>query len=304
MPNATDVRRILCPVDGSDFTAPVLTHALALARWYGASVTALHVMAPWIPAGRLASHRAWEGPVEEMRRAEMDHLHALIAPLTAGAPVEVTTSEGDPAKEIVAYAGDRQIDLVVMGTHGRSGFDRFALGSVAEKVLRKAPCPVLTLPESAIQHAGELAYGHILCATDFSEAADAGLRFAGALAIRAGARMTVVHAIDGSEAFEVPRDVPLTAEGLRQQEDDSVRRRLHAAVASFVRGDVDVEEVVVRGKAHHQILDLAAERAIDVIVMGVQGRGAVDLSLFGSTTNQVVRRATCPVLTVRGRRGH
>jgi len=282
-------RKILCAVDLSDFAAPILAHAVALARDYRAEVAAVHVFATWAPPPGIELSPGWTMHVPDMREEITKGLRTLVEPFVLGGrPVPLHTTEGDAAREIVRYADDWGADLVVIGTHGRSGFDRFALGSVAEKVLRKASCPVLTLPPGAARCVVDVAYRHMLCPTDFSECSADALDFAVTLAVRADADVTALHVIEAPDGEQEPHG---------ETERDALREFTTAHTVTGCR----ISELVVRGRPHREILRVATERQADLVVMGVRGRGPVDLTLFGSTTNQVVRRAACPVMTVRGR---
>src|SRR5688500_17795398 len=169
-----EIRRILCPVDFSDYSRRALDHAIAIARWYGSTVTALHVVSPAPAAG----YGPGPGTFPPMVLTAVHRAH-LLAETRAfveaeGAPgvgTEAVVREGQTAAEIVDQATGMNADLLVIGTHGRSGFERLLLGSVAEKVLRKARCPVLTVPgrlPDAVP-AGPGLFKRILCAVDFSE---------------------------------------------------------------------------------------------------------------------------------------
>ena len=239
--------------------------------------------------------------VPEARDVITKELHALVEPFSAGTgPVRLHTAEGDAAKEIVRYADEWTADLLVIGTHGRSGFDRFALGSVAEKVLRKASCPVLTLPPGAARTVDGVAYRHVLCPTDFSECSEGALDFAVALALRADATVTALHVVDTLDGQHDSNGPTYIAE-LRRKHMESEHNSLRELMATRAATGCRITELVVSGRPHREILRVATEHQADVIVLGVRGRGSVDLALFGSTTNQVVRRSTCPVITVRGR---
>jgi nucleotide-binding universal stress UspA family protein len=293
--------KILCPVDLSDFSKPVLAHAVALGRWYRADVTALHVFASWAPPASLATYPGWMMQVPEARESITKELRALTEPFASGgSAVPLRTSEGDASAEIVRAAADMHADLVVMGTHGRSGFDRLTLGSVTEKVLRKASCPVLTIPPNAPRTPDAVEYRRILCPTDFSECSTQALELATSLALTTRASITLLHVVE-TEGDESPSDQPDDVKELRRRRD-AATSRLHASIASHIEPALDVATGVALGKPHREILRAAAEHHSDVIVMGVRGRGPVDLTLFGSTTNQVVRRSTCPVITVRSLR--
>jgi nucleotide-binding universal stress UspA family protein len=199
-------------------------------------------------------------------------------------------------------------DLLTIGTHGRSGFDRFVLGSVAEKVLRKASCPVLTVPRQAPDAVpvAPVVFKRILCPIDFSDSSMHALNYAMSLAQEADASLTVLHVmvydleIEAPEMYEtVLADRRLSVTDYRRRCEEHSRERLRAAVPETVGAYCTVEVLLASGKPYREILRVAAEQQTDLIVMGVQGRGAADLMVFGSTTQHVVRQATCPVLTIR-----
>ena len=177
-----------------------------------------------------------------------------------------------------------------MGPHGRSGLDRLLLGSVTEKVLRKANCPVLTVPP---QHpdavpASPVLFKQILCPVDFSDCSMEALRYATSLAQEADAHLAVLHVL--SFELDTAPDVDnaiLTDDGMtvgdyRRQREEEAWRRLKEAVPGTVAEYCSVETLVASGKPSREILRVAAERMF-----------------FGSTTNHAVRHAQCPVLTPR-----
>jgi nucleotide-binding universal stress UspA family protein len=195
------------------------------------------------------------------------------------------------------HAQSLSADLIVIGTHGRSGFERLVLGSVAEKVLRKAKCPVMTVPPPAAA-TSKLSFAHLLCPVDFSDSSIAALRFSFSLARESHARLTLLHLFEWPSDEASARRVLETSEYHRQWEDET-RQELEALIPDDVRNWCTPEPKLAFGKAYQQILSLGTAEDVDLIVMGVQGRNALDLMLFGSTTNQVVRQAACPVLTLR-----
>jgi nucleotide-binding universal stress UspA family protein len=184
---------------------------------------------------------------------------------------------------------------VVMGTHGPSGFGRFVLGSVTETVLRRVACPVLTVPVHAPAHPGSMFFKRVVCATDFSPASAAAVGYAASLAEEADGSLILVHVLDRERAERRPPG----ANGHEPHFECAARMMLRAALPPERREWCSVEDVVVSGKPASEILRLAEERAAGLIVMGVHGRGILDLMAFGSVTHEVVRDAACPVLTVR-----
>ena len=299
------IRRILCPLDFSRFSRHALEQAVALARESGAVVSALHVfsLAP-VADVVLAVVPASGGPERRAapeRAALLSELREFTGEVdSAGVTLRTAIDEGDPVVRILDHAVDEAADLIVMGTHGRAGFERLLLGSVAEKVLRKAPCPVLTVPPRAISPKRGLTFGNILCAVDFSAASLRALDYAASLATPGGPGLTVLNVVElfadgASLREEVALDTPSFRAGLRH----SALERLHDTVPPEVRAHCPVTEVVTMGKAWKDILHVAAEKAADVIVLGVKGRSTADLFFFGSTTQHVVRQSACPVLTIR-----
>jgi nucleotide-binding universal stress UspA family protein len=193
-------------------------------------------------------------------------------------------------------------DLIVLSTHGRSGFDRFALGSVTEKVLRKASCPVLVVPAHDERPPQPFtSYTHVVCAVDFSECSKRAMAVAGSLAAQSGATLTLAHVIEARERGAAPKGSAIAM--LRETQLESAREEMQAAGAALraarATATVSIDEVIVFGIPHDELLRLADERRAGILVVGVRGRNAVDLTIFGSTTNQLVRRARIPVLTVR-----
>jgi nucleotide-binding universal stress UspA family protein len=226
-------------------------------------------------------------------------MSALMAPANAaGVHAVAEVREGHPATETVRTAQELGADLIVMGTHGRTGVRHWALGSGAETVLRRAACPVLTVPPRADDAPDPMFFKRILCATDFSPAAEAAVQYASALAAEADASLSLVHVIDQSRPGPRPETVA-AGDGEPHAFERAARARLRRAVPGEAREWCHVREIEAHGPAAPEILRLAAEQEAGLIVMGVHGRSPLDLMAFGSVTHQVVREAACPVLTLR-----
>jgi nucleotide-binding universal stress UspA family protein len=135
---------------------------------------------------------------------------------------------------------------------------------------------------------------------DFSPSALQAFGFAVDLARQANGSVTVLHVIEWLAEEEPRAHAHFNVSEYRQYLTGDAHARLQALLADEPRAWCETEEVVVIGRAHREVLATAAARQTDLIVMGAQGRGSVGLALFGSTTQHVVRAATCPVLTVRG----
>jgi nucleotide-binding universal stress UspA family protein len=302
-----EIRRILCPVDYSEHSRRALDYAIGIARWYDSTVTVFHVVslspamaystpvafpAPaWLPA---TDRTRIFGALKEFARAEGGSI----------VPIEVDVGEGNPATEILAKSTAMSNDLLVLGTHGLSGFDRLLLGSVTEKVLRKAACPVLSVPSHApdLVPVAPALFRRILCAVDFSKCSLHALQYALSLAQEANASLLVLNVLELPVGPSDPRAPAGLPHGLLEYVaavESNRRNELAALVPDEAKAYCSVETRLLEGKPYQEILRVAEEEQIDLIVMGVRGRGAADLLLFGSTVQHVVRQASCPVLTLR-----
>ena len=294
------IRHALCPIDFSECSRHALDHAIAMAHLYGGRVTVLHVTsetagtmlfagAP-LPGSTPPTRADLTARVEAFVRGEggtLDHIDIRVV------------DHGNVARAILEEAERIHPDVVVIGTHGRSGFDRLVLGSVAERVLRRATCPVLTVPPKAPDAvaAGPILYGRILCGVDLSDASYAALDRAMALARESRGWLGVAHVVELLPGSDGP--LPAALEPLATQWADEARSQFAARIPRDLRERCTVEELIVRGNPRRLILRLAEERRADLIVIGAHGKGAVDRMLFGSSAEGVVRGARCPVLTVR-----
>ena len=300
------VRHILCPVDFSDMSRHALDHAVAFARWYKARVTVLHAHQIAMPNLGMP----YVGPTslepfvltETDRRELLDRLDEYVAADRASSGVDIETvideAVSAPAA-ILQHASTDNADLIVIGTHGRSGFDRFVLGSVAEKVLRKSCCPVLTVPPHIPEAVPRRldAMERIVCGIDFSASSLRALEYASSLAAQSGARVTVLHVLDVPPAGA---DLSGLA-GFRAALFNDAHHRLDEAITIAVPQGVPTDSLLLAGKSYRELLRVAGEQDANLIVLGVQGHGIIDRAFFGSTADHVVREAACPVLTLRAR---
>ena len=294
---------ILCPVDFSEFSRHALDCAVRLARWNKAHVLALHVFANWPAVDVVPSLASGTLPAISLKNVDrevlLEVLREFVAPYAKEhVSVEALVAESpDVHREILAQAEANHVGLIVIGSHGRSGWQRLLLGSVTEKVLRASRCPVMVVPPHATSTAAssDRPFARILCPVDFSCDAIAALSRATELACRAGSTVTVLDVIDVPAAlYEMPGFDIAT---YRSDAVAKSRKRLSELIPERTARALDV--VVAEGRPDQEILRVAAEREIDLIVMGVSSRRAVDLAVFGSTTHRVLRGASCPVLTVR-----
>lgn len=293
------ISQILCPVDLSDASATAFAYASMLSRWYDAPVTAIQMIWVGVPTMSPAA-----SPFVLTAAQVQDFTHDLETFVTANTPpgstrASVVLREGPMVQGILEEARTRGADLIVMGTHGRGGFEHLVLGSVTEKVLRKATIPVLTVPPAVTQvPAAAQPFTAVLCAVDFSPASLRALRYAESLAAEGGKRLILLHVLDWVADRPLPSGLGTEIVAAQRRQESAALQELRSTVSADVRAWCTCEELTAIGRPYEQILRVADEQHADLIVLGVHGRHAIERALFGSTTNQVVRRATCPVLTV------
>jgi len=289
--------RILCPVDFSEHSAHAVAHAVAMTRWYEARLTMLYV---WINQGAADLPPLVLG--DDERAHILEDMGRLAGP-HQGVSIDFLVREAaDVHQEILDQTDALGADLLVLGSHGRTGVQRLLLGSVTEKLLRRGMCPLMVVPRGApgIDPAELVRFERILCPVDFSEASLNALTYAMSIAQESDADLTVMHAIEvPPELSEYMPPADFNLDAIRAAAVATSLERLRDLIPDSVRTFCTVETTVVEGAAYRQVLHVAAERHSDLIVMGVRGRGALDVLVFGSNTARVTRAATCPVLVLR-----
>ena len=289
------ISRILCPIDFSEFSVKAYDYAQSLAWHYKASLLLEHVtesLTPMYPY--YAFPNAYVEISQELRAHAEQQLQEFAKTHTRhGVQPECSVHEGVVTNVILDLAEGQAVSLIVMGTHGLRGIEHLTLGSVTEKVLRKARCPVLAVCKAAHHFAAqagvpELAeVQRILYCTDFSEYSQQAWNHAVSLAVEYHAKLTLLHVLeDVSSSSDIEDE---TAKALQ---------RLEEQISPWARENVVTKPVVRIGKAYQQIIQLALESQTDLVIMGVRGRHALDLAVFGSTTYRVVQSGPCPVLAV------
>jgi nucleotide-binding universal stress UspA family protein len=292
-----EIKFILCPIDFSEFSVTAYHHALSLADHYQAQLVAQHIVELWrhpsasfaASAGLYAEFRQalQESGMKQLQEFVKNHTHDEIQP-------ELIVHEGIAPDSILSFAQAHKTDVIVMGTHGRRGYDRLMLGSVTDRVMRTAPCPVLAVskpPHDSVAAGKERGHVHhlsrILFCADFSENSERALNYAISATAEYDAELTLLHVLEG---------VPSPAK--TEEAIAAATERLDKLIPPEGRKHVKIKTAVRIGKPYWQIIQLALEAQIDLVTMGVRGRGALDLAVFGSTTYRVIQLGSCPVLAV------
>lgn len=288
------IERILCPLDFSEFSTKAFDYARSLARHYEAKLILAHVVQPVFSAYPSYVYPDMVNDIFQDLRVHAERQLSEFAASHASDGVQMVTlvREGAVTESVLALAESEAVNLIVMGTHGRHGFDHLLLGSVTEKVLRKACCPVLAVRAPAhdfvtAEGADPVHLRKILFGTDFSPHSERALEYALSLAEEYNAELTLLNVLE-----EIPPSTDLstiTADVVRQ---------LEAPIPAEARDRCTIKPRLRVGRPYQEIIRYARETETDLVVLGVRGRNALDLALFGSTTHRVIQSGPCPVLAV------
>jgi nucleotide-binding universal stress UspA family protein len=285
--SSISLANILFATDFSRQSSLALTYVLPIARKYGATIYPTHVMPEQI--GLPASAREGLRALGVQRGSDTQDAVASLRAQLGNVPHEILSRKGDVWAELSKIVKTNKIDLIVAGTHGRSGVRKFLLGSVAETIFRHAPCPVLTVGPAVSGEPESIVNLHeILFATDLSAVSMAALPYAISLAEENHARLYILH---------------VAAQSAAAVDEDMLKHKIRGLVPEAARLMSQPKVIVEYGLPADRILSVSQELAIDLIVLGVKCAPAhFDASphLPLATAYKVVSLATCPVLTVRG----
>jgi nucleotide-binding universal stress UspA family protein len=305
----SSLNSVLCAVDLSELSIPALAWADAVSQWYRSELRVLHVVPSFeptaLPSGALFEPVQFLYPMTEEQIQERLRDAMRMSGVSADRATAVAKA-GNPVDVIVDQAQAIGADLVVMATHGRSGWNRVMLGSVTEKVLRRVQCPVLTVPPLAGTSAmaatpapARPALKAVLCPVDFSAASLDAMEFAIDVAHRAGASVTFLHVVEWLAEQDAREFAHFAVPEFPRVLIQDARAELESLVETQRRAGQRVTVEVAAGRAHRHIAAVATGMKADLIVLGAHGRGGPPIAALGSTVEQVVRSAPCPVLTVR-----
>jgi nucleotide-binding universal stress UspA family protein len=285
------LKNVLFATDFSPCSNAALPYALAIARQYGAKLFGAHVL----PSEDylFVAPNAWPGYVRQEEELQQEASARLEEQIRA-VPHEVLSGIGDVWNVLSRLIGKHDIDLIVVGTHGRTGARKLVMGSVAEKIFRQAACPVLTVGPNVVRQQKSVAeFNQILLATDFGEESVAAAPYAISLAQEHQAHLSLLHVLEQPHVGTVDLE----------SNSDFLVRRLQELVPKDAELWCHPEYFVQFGLPAERILQFSATHGTDLIVMGVRpthGTVSTVTHLAHTTAQHIVAHATCPVLTVRG----
>ena len=293
-------KKILCATDFSDFSNHTISYGVALAKEFEAKLFVSHV----IDLSSVAIYGEFQlDPVGQQNRI-MEDADTQLKELTGDQPIswEPLITVGKPADEISRVVEEKDIDLVITATRGRSGLKRIILGSVTERLMRTLTCPLLVVnsPEHKFVSAADQAIKleKILVGCDFSPDSGQAFKHALSLAQEFQAELHLAHVIEPPTQSGLHKEDKPVLEEMQQNYQDLLIRKLKEMVPAEARNWCTPQTGLLEGQPYEEIVTYAESKDIDMIVLGVRGHGLVKTLFLGSTTDRVVRRSPCPVLSV------
>jgi len=280
-----NLTQILAPVDLSEGGITALQYARLFAGAFSANLTVMYVDPVFFPVDVTAPHAtagAFERIVSDATRKEVEE---YAAKALANAKYDLIVESGQPVHAILRTAHELSADLLVMGTHALRGWRRAVLGSVTEGVLHGTTAPILTVSRShgvPVMH-GPVGVTRIVCPVNFSDTAHESMRYAAQLAEKFAAELVAVHVIEpGSHVLPA----------------GSSECRVREWIGEDLGEVMSFRELTMRGGAAERVLDCVDDLGADLLVIGAQHKLFRETTVIGTTTERLVRFASCPVLTI------
>ena len=277
---------VLCPTDFSGMATLALKFGKMVSTGFEARMIVLfadHFEPP--PYFTPGQENKLIKSMERSRKAATVHLARYIREnLGEETQAEALVMEDRPDQAILKTAEARNADLIVMGTHGRSGWSRFMLGSVTERILREIDRPVLTVRFKESEGVTASVFiKKILCPVNYTEAAHFSLDHAVAMAECFRADLTVLHVIESPSG---------------EESEQAAQKTLCSWIPAEMRSRCNLREFIRRGTAAEQIIETSLSLGCDLIVIGAQHKRFSDTAVIGTTTSRVTQHAPCPVLVI------
>jgi len=289
-----NTERLLLATDSSEFSEGAIREAVKMAKRCGSKLTAISVIET-NPEFESTAPQVLEKLEKEVR----SHLGTVQARAKQeGVACEVVVHEGeDSYKYIVDEAVAQKSTMIIMGRRGKKGFRRLVMGSTTSWTIGHSPCSVLVVPRNA-----QVEFKSVVVATDGSPHSSAAASEAIGIAKRNSAKLTVLAVVPADIAM--PTDIDFAAiqrEKLADQEMQVAEKNAKAVKEAAQKAGVDAQAFVMSGKPADAIMEIAKDKAADLIVVGSHGRTGLDRLLMGSVAERVIVLATCAVLVAKGK---
>ncbi len=294
------VTHVLVPTDFSPSSVPAFRYAVEWAKVFEAELTLLHVHS--LQPGLDIDAGIAQKFLDEQRKVAREELEKLLTEAQQQVPkATMELVAGLPSECICQIAREKKCDLIMMGTHGWTGFNRVLFGSVAERVIQRAPCPVLSIPhreaeDVSAMHTLQMLPRQVVLPMEFSDCSMDAYEYAVQIAKWFDAPLTLVHAI---EPLSYSLDFTLTHPLQEKTNRDKVEKRLSDLTTVLSDQGLSARYELLDKPTVDGILETSAIQQADLIVMGTHGRKGLSRMVLGSTACKVLEQSPYPVLTVK-----
>ena len=294
------VTHILFATDFSPCSTPAFRYAVEWAKVFNAHITVFHGI--YLQTGFDIDAGIAQRYLDEQRNIAQEHLHKLLEEThQQGLKASLETRTGLPSSQICDLARETKADLIITGTHGWTGFNRVLFGSVAERVIQRAPCPVLSVPdrspeEMADLHSLSIHPRHIVLPVDFSDCSMDAYEYAVLAAKWFDAPLTLIHAI---EPLSYSLDFTLTHPLQDKANRKKVEQRLQELTTLLIDEGLSARYELRDQPSTDAIFEASASLGADLLIMGTHGRKGLSRLILGSTTNKILQHSSYPILTVK-----
>ena len=297
------LKHLICTTDFSDLSNRAIPYGIALANEFDARLYVCHVIG--LPSAAIYGEILVDP--EEQKNKALAFAQAQLKQIIGEQRLnwEPLISVGHIADEINRLAEDKMADLVITATHGRSGLKRLILGSVTGRLVRTLPCPILIIPGPqqdvpAVEIQG-FKFQRILVGCDFSKVSSLALQYGLSMAQEFQSELHLVHVIEPPAYRNFNRSKTESGEDFEPDLRDYLKEKLRKMVPEDAHNWCTPKTILLEGKSDEELTGYAVSNKIDLIVIGVRGQGLVEKLFVGSTTERVIGRAACPVLSVCSR---
>jgi len=295
------LKNIMCLTDLSTYSNQTIDYGIALAKEFESRLYLCHVVD--IPSMAFYAE-AHIDPMEQQSRI-ISQAEVTLGDLTRGEEIDwqPLITVGPTVSEISRLVVEKNIDLAISASHGRSGLKRLVLGSVTEELIRTISCPMLVMrgPEKSGMQLEPVQFHlkKIMVGCDFSSDSTLALRYALSLAQEFEAELHLVHVMEPTAYQNISKTITEAEKSYQNELRKLLGKKLDNLVPEDARNWCFPKTALLDGRADEKIVEYAKQNQIDLISLGVRGHGLVETLFLGSTTDRVARQAPCPVLSVR-----
>jgi nucleotide-binding universal stress UspA family protein len=295
------LKNIICATDFSDPANDTINYGVSLAKEFNAKLYVCHVID--LSSATLYGDAtfAFETQLIHMEEYAQERLRRLMD--SYDIEWEPLVSTGNAADEVARLAEEMSADLTITATHGHSGLKRLILGSVTEHLMRTLPCPLLAVHRYEkfpdVPATRDIGFKRVLVGCDFSPNSDLAFQYGLSLAQEYEAELHLIHVLEPPIYKDIPKAAEAAREVVRKNLYEQLKQKLEAMVPQDALNWCKPKTMLLAGHPDDELIKYADIQGIDLIVMGVAGHGLVESFFVGSTTERVMRKASCAVLSVR-----